>query len=397
MENLGITEKSRPERQSETPDDFFEEVLCTSPVIASGRDGIVLKIDISDFDEQTIKMMADSGIDISPRNGYALKMLKIYRPGYGEREYNIQKSAYEILKDLDAVAKVPKPIVMRVQRLNEADKQYLKNHAPFIEDDAELILMDYIEGVDLADYIYDFILSKNGYEEAIRSNMSFEQKHSAVNDLLGFEKPGNATPGNFGDIMAMRDNVRKLMNYLKKSGFHIDREVLEKIKNAIRILESNRIFHNDLHERNVMIDKDGQPYIIDFGRSVENKNDQESDDLAIVRRYEDLNKKQDNDYVKYWVELTNKVSESEKWREVCKKWKESMENKKGNIILNDLIMFSTDENQFLRSLAVLAFLSVELKSKDSILKIIDDFDLTLKIGHRKAKLKEFRNYILTDM
>ncbi|MCX6762199.1 MAG: phosphotransferase, partial [Candidatus Moranbacteria bacterium] len=40
------------------------------------------------------------------------------------------------------------------------------------------------------------------------------------------------------------------------------------LNDFLRILHTNRIYHRDLHEGNIMIDDKGKPWIIDFGDAV---------------------------------------------------------------------------------------------------------------------------------
>jgi|SRR3989344_1621314 len=44
---------------------FFEEILHTSPVVASGRDGIILKVDMSNFNSSLIEKINNKEIKIS--------------------------------------------------------------------------------------------------------------------------------------------------------------------------------------------------------------------------------------------------------------------------------------------------------------------------------------------
>jgi serine/threonine protein kinase len=394
-EGVDIKRETTPgEKENfKNPDDFFEEILRTSPIIASGKDGIILQINTRNFNKQTIESMRENGMDISADDGYALKILKIYRQGSGEREYNIQKTAYELLKNIDGVAKIPKPIIIRTQHLSESDKRYFEKYAPFIDDKAEMIFMDYIEGKDLATYIYDFILSKHGYDDNLIQNMEFEQKQETINGLINFEIPENKISGDFKDIIAMRDNVRKLMNYLKKSDFHIDKNILDQIQNALGILESKRIFHNDLHERNIIIsNNDGLPYIIDFGRSVDDKNKQENDDMAVIRRYKELNKEESIDNLKDWENLINRVSKLDHWIQVSQKWKNFMNSNKENIVFETILSSTADESYFFQLLATLANLITE-ENKKIILNIIDKLNSSLKKERLKKELGNLRFYL----
>lgn len=398
MEKLNIEKENTLERKGtiKNPEDFFEEMLHTSPVVATGKDGIILKIDMSNFDSSAIEVMRENGIDISIEDGYALKILKIYRVGDGEREYNIQKEAYDLLKDTSGAAKIPKPIIVRVQHLSEVDKQYLRKYGLILQDDAEIILMDYIEGKDLTVCVYDFILSRNGFDDHAVENMDFQQKYEFVADLINFEIPSNSTIGNYSEVVAMRDNVRKLMSYLKKADFHIDENILNQIKKSLEILEANRIYHNDLHERNIMIDNNSVPYLIDFGRSVRVQDDNNFDDHAVIRRFEVLNKKEiPEGGQKYWQDLENMVLKSKNWVPVIEKWKNHLSNGKQSIILNSLVSSSASESQFEQSLGVISHLfhNGDNGYKKEILDIVEKLPPSLESEFAKRKIGNFKKYI----
>ncbi len=296
--------------KKESIESFLDEAIHQSPIIGSGRDGIVLKVNTKNLSKQSseaiksINQEGGGGV-----NDFAIKILKIYRPGTGSIEFDFQKKAYEILKKEAGCAKVPKPILLHTKHLSESDILFLKNQNHALEEDAEIILMDFVNGKDLATYIYDFILSVNGYDDESILNISFLQKQSFISAILNFEQPQNNLD-DFKNIISERDNLRKMINYLRKRKFVINQEVLTKIERAIEVLESNFIFHNDLHERNVMIDENGEVFIIDFGRSVNNKADQEKDDQDIVRRYRDIDSQDDelieNDFIKDIINIQEK-------------------------------------------------------------------------------------------
>ena len=397
MEGTNSFEKTERKESSENPDEFFEEVLRTSPIIASGRDGIILKIDLAKFDPSTVQMMQNNGIQISAEDGYALKVLKIYRPGEGKREYDAQMEAYELLKDVSNTAKIPKPIVVRAQHLSETDKQYLNKYNIFLGNDAEVILMDFIEGKDLANYVYDFVLSKYGYDNYAVQNMSFEQKHETISGLLNFRIPKNSMAGDFRDVINRRDNVKKLMNYLKKSDFHLDQGILDQIKEALKTLGENKIFHNDLHERNLMIGSDGIPYIIDFGRTVRDKSKHHYDDFAVVRRFEDLNKEKEigSNNSEYWHDLADRISKSKKWKVTLKKWEESIRNENIDAVFNNILSESAEESRLEQSLAALAHLLEILGSeyKPKIIEVANNLQNSVVAEYAKRKVGDFIGHI----
>ncbi len=385
-----VNKLNNAEKDVINPDEFFEQILH-SPIIASGRDGIILKVNISNLGKEAVEMMKKNGIEIDlEEGGYALKMLKVYKEGFGQREYEIQKRAYHVLKDVDNAAKVPKPIVMKIQHLNESDKNYLRSHAPFVGDKVELILMDYIEGSDLATYIYDFILSKNSFDPSVLENMSFEEKHSAVSDILNFEKPKDADSSGFKELYSVRDNMRKIMSFLKKHNFEINKESLDKITSAIRILEENGIFHNDLHERNVILDENGNPFIIDFGRSVTNKSDQESDDMAIVRRYQELQRKE-TEAKEDWEDLADAITKSKQWSEKIANYKKHIISGNKTIVLNSILAELHEDNKLLKNLATLFILCKEGVSLEDILEITNEIEKVTKREFTRRKISDLKN------
>lgn len=372
-------------------DEFFERILCISPVIATGRDGIVLRVDLSNLSPEMINALNDSGIELLKDDEYAVKMLKIYRPGTGEKEYNTQMTAYNLLNSLENVAKVPKPIILKVQHLSEADKSHLKLYLPFVQDDAELILMDYVDGNDLATIIYDFILAGSNYDKVLLENMEFQEKQLLVAKILNLETPNNSNPGNFIELVALRDNLRKIMNYLKRNGFHIDQSALDKIHNALKVLESNKIFHNDLHERNVMLDRNGNPFLIDFGRAVFDKNNQGNDDFAIIRRYSVLNQTESENRNR-WFDFIKEVSYSEKHLKIVEKWKNHITNGEGRLVFYEVLSSAADDTDYIRALGYLLYIynNSNEKTRSGIKEILDDLGHSLSMEHRKAILRDLR-------
>lgn len=64
----------------------------------------------------------------------------------------------------------------------------------------------------------------------------------------------------------------------------------KEIGQFVRKLNVNRIYHRDLAEKNIMIDEEGEPWIIDFGKSARAFNEEEAYRSDIInftsRRYE---------------------------------------------------------------------------------------------------------------
>jgi tRNA A-37 threonylcarbamoyl transferase component Bud32 len=93
----------------------------------------------------------------------------------------------------------------------------------------------------------------------------------------------------FEDILERADEIPP--NFQSESAF------LE-LEHFIKILHSNGIYHRDLAEKNLMMDGEGHPYIIDFGKSVRAFDEKEAYASRIVnpatKRYEMMHFTYDN-------------------------------------------------------------------------------------------------------
>lgn len=69
-----------------------------------------------------------------------------------------------------------------------------------------------------------------------------------------------------GTVIVMRLLKKTLKKYLSSCSSTECINIIEKVLEKIRMMHV-RIFHNDLHANNIMIDHDGEVYIIDYGIS----------------------------------------------------------------------------------------------------------------------------------
>ncbi len=199
-------------------------------------------------------------------------MLKIYSDTHaGQREAEIHRKAYAaISEDSELEARVPElNYCDEVTLAKEELKSRLESQGVGVSLDGsvEVILMDFIEGDDFATYLYREIAKRHPKLE--RLHEVFEQgtimPYNQIVDQIG-EALGSDTSN--GDILYAFHKA--VADYLYKEGFTLDRDFLSSLKQATATLHNNKIFHNDLHERNVMMEETEQgmrPVIIDFGRS----------------------------------------------------------------------------------------------------------------------------------
>ena len=78
--------------EKESIESFLDEAIHQSPIIGSGRDGIVLKVNTKNLSKQSSEAIKsinqEGGGEV---NDFAIKILKIYRPGTGSIEFDFQK------------------------------------------------------------------------------------------------------------------------------------------------------------------------------------------------------------------------------------------------------------------------------------------------------------------
>src|SRR5512141_2557726 len=80
----------------EAADRAMEEALLHSEMVGAGRDALVFRFSVNDIEKEKLAFMEEDGIHMQPdREDAALKVLKVYRPGAGVKEYQIHAKAYE--------------------------------------------------------------------------------------------------------------------------------------------------------------------------------------------------------------------------------------------------------------------------------------------------------------
>lgn len=303
--------------QNELVDAALEALVSNSRYLDSGNNGVIRTMILKDAPDNIKKIFKEETGEDS-ESEYAIKLLKIYSEGLGEKEFLMQKKAYELISSLGDgknFAKIPKPILYRKLEIKqEAVREMLKNDGISAPKKVEILVMDMIEGEDLAKNLYKTIIRHgNNQEESSLEHMPIEDLQAMVSHILDFHAPKNRI-----DAEAMnrvfRDNAKKIIPFLRKKGIDkpvLDPDIIEKLKNTINLLHNNGIYHRDLHERNVMLrDNDGERdvFIIDFGSAVIAEKNSGND------IYEDGDKKLVNDemIIHTYRELTLSRDENQK-------------------------------------------------------------------------------------
>lgn len=286
----------------ESVDAVLEHMLQEGKELGSGEDGIVLKVDLAILTQNERHLLAESKVITHDEevNAMAVKILKIYNPGLGDHEFRMQKRAREILFTEKNVARIPNITTARDQHINTETKDRFNRRGAHLEDRAEIIMMDCISGQDFGTIMYSFALGRMGYEEDYITDLSYSQKEQMVGQELGFERPNlesaqTSEENASAHAITFDRNEEKLFKYLKKQGFQIDPTIFEKVDNGVRILNQNGLYHNDLHKQNIMMDTDGEVYIIDFGRAGNEKRKDGIADTLFSKRWRRLSLREEDE------------------------------------------------------------------------------------------------------
>ncbi len=289
---------AEPERKLEkrlTVNTVLERMLEKGVEVGSGKDAVVFKVNLSTLPPAERHILAQGGI-IAPKeeaDAIALKILKIYDPELGDHEFQMQKNARAILLYEPNTAKIPDTTIARHQKVGSAIKSKMNARGGHVEKEVGMVVMDYIDGQDLGNIMYDFVLKQLDYEDSYIADLTFSQKEQLVGQELSFELPDLGAAKTQAEEESLQAvsydrNEEKLLKYLQKKGFTLP-PIFEKLDNAVRSLNKNGIHHNDLHRQNIMLGKKGEVYIIDFGRAGGEKRVDGIADTMFSRRWRVLN------------------------------------------------------------------------------------------------------------
>ena len=165
----------------------IEEFLIDKPVVNSGNNGIIYRLSPEDISPEFSRVLSKKGIHIEGGGG-AIKALKLFQRGAGAKEFSMLQTAERILASTrDAPQKpyavVPSALLFKELTIDEKTKNVLNEYgARLIERKVEVLLMDYVNGEDLATKIIKQALLFKGVHENKLDMLSFEQLY-----LLGLE------------------------------------------------------------------------------------------------------------------------------------------------------------------------------------------------------------------
>lgn len=267
-------------------DQIAENLLLRSAKVNEGMNGIILKLDLQDIDPEFAALAREKGIDLTETR--AVKILKVYLEGRGKQEFEMQQRAYELLsQNPDEEALVPKPLFYRSFAPSEAAKERLRQMSGKAMSNAEVILMDFVDGIDVATILAREALVRRRPDIAHDAmdmppdvaTWTPQQILEEVGPYLGFVAPGGKgkTEGEreFERMKVEIENSKKLYDYLSQNGFQMDPTIVTRLRRTLDKLHGAGYVHRDAHERNFMVAGDYRAheggerrntvYIIDFG------------------------------------------------------------------------------------------------------------------------------------
>ena len=229
-----------------------ELIFRHSDKINEGNNGVILKLDLSNTEHKEIVMKVMPEFD---QDDLVAKMLKLYKPGQGGMEVKMQAEAFRIIEEIRdneseiKYAKIPQ--VYLDETINVEDgyfKQRLKEMDIEInsENKVEVVLMDYINGIDLATYLDRLIITNHPNLIHLREHLkpgerwNFEEMHQQVAQALKFEVPGRKSWKEenrfFEEQKVFNENRKKIIDYLKDNNVVIDKRILNSVRNTIQFL-----------------------------------------------------------------------------------------------------------------------------------------------------------------
>lgn len=272
--------------------------------VNEGGNAYIFKVD---FDLVPKDLIKEIGIGSEVEGASAVKILKFFNHGTVKKELKKQRLFYSALHervDDHKVSAVPKPYgsyTLRVAEQIDGYEQPSSHRMPvevsaehfnvlmtkkmpssmekvtaesgqvinrrIIE--AELMIMDYVEGKDLATLMMEWILNNPplGKDRRVIPK-SFNELRASVIEILNLVPQEEAAGDEPGVQMFMQNEI---YNHLKNTGFKVNSEIINQLVRTQQVLDAHNLKHPDAHSRNVMIsgdvmgDGDVQTHLVDFG------------------------------------------------------------------------------------------------------------------------------------
>lgn len=281
------TEQEQSAAEQERAELLIEAALMEGHKINEGKYGVIYQMEASHFSDEVKRYLYPDGGEPETLAG---KILKIYHPIMGEHEADFQNRAYQANgqnQDLGC-AKIPQVINYRDFKIKNEDLiNKLNTNGVATNGQVCVILMDYVKGEDFSTYFYRRLLEAEEQESGNLPKLDlrgfeFPDLQRQVIEKFDLQMPTAEQRAEGLEFLVNEANAKFLIKYARKHNIAIDKDVFEKIRRTLKKIHQARIYHGDLHERNIMLEFNEQGeiidvYLIDFGRAQE----QEEEDNAL--------------------------------------------------------------------------------------------------------------------
>lgn len=284
-------EKKSEQSEKTVIENLLEKMFDLKAVnkINEGHHGIILELDFTDLSPTEKEEFCQYfNIPISEEGEVTIKMLKLYEPEKAEREFNCQVKAAELINQQNSLSeKVGVPECYfggEISLTDSAIKEKLKSIGVDTKsDNFGVIMMDFIKGEDLGIYCYrefikanfDEFKQKNGIESEIKTEdydlylngLSIDDLILNCHEILGRKAKYHYLDNSYEAKKERSEISISILTKIENQGL-INQESISALREAIKLLNSQGIFHRDLHLRNLVKDSAGKIFVVDFGSAV---------------------------------------------------------------------------------------------------------------------------------
>ena len=272
-----VIEQTQREAVEQFIDSVLEDLIIGhARKVNEGNNGVIFHLDLRGIEPGPLAELKRQGIELGEEQ--AVKVLKVYFGGNGRREFNLQSRAHHLLEGKEGVAQIPRPVLYRDIKLTSEGKKELRARGVRTEDRAEILVMEFVPGIDLATLLYREALCRRfpeiypTFEDT--STIPLKTLILEVATTLGLEHPGGKGATEAERAYEIRRvetaNAKKLYDFLRQKGFVLPTHVVQCLERTIMCLHEDGMIHRDLHERNIMLTHPSdllntRVFLVDFG------------------------------------------------------------------------------------------------------------------------------------